>query len=471
MTIPRTLMAPTLLPAQKYTRYLLPGFLSAFFLFLSFSPFTFAQDANNDAEYARDAIWVIDIHGAIGPVTMDHFSRGLETAVEHDARFVVLRMDTPGGLDKSMRDIIKNILSSPIPIVTYVAPNGARAASAGTYILYASHIAAMAPATNVGAATPVAVGSPAGSPPTGEGEPEQVPSEDSMKNKMINDAVAYIVSLAELRDRNKEWAAAAVKGAESISAPEALAKNVINLVAEDLEGLLQQLHDYKVALAQGEVTLQTENAATVYYEADWRNKFLAVITDQSIAYILLLIGIYGLVLEFYSPGTIGPGVIGAICLLIAMYALQMLPINYVGVALILLGLGLMVAEAMAPSLGILGLGGVVSFVIGSIILVDTKFPAYQIAMPVILAFTTISVVFMIVIVSMLLRIRRKASVSGMEAFVGKRATVEEIYNGKPKIRLEGELWYVTCDEPLQLNDRVEVVQAKDVVLDVKKIAS
>lgn len=469
MTFLLTLKARTCSSAQKRGRYPLRAFLSVFFLFVSFSHFAFGQDADNDAEYAQDAVWVIDIDGAIGPATTDHFSRGLETAVEHDARFVVLRMDTPGGLDKSMRDIIKNILSSPIPVIIYVAPNGARAASAGTYIMYACHVAAMAPATNVGAATPVAMGSPAGSPPKSEDETEQAPSGDPMKDKMINDAEAYIVGLAELRDRNKEWAAAAVRGAESISASQALKKNVINFVAADLEDLLSQLHGYKVAIAQGEVTLQTKNAQTVFYEADWRSKFLAAITDPSIAYILLLIGIYGLVLEFYSPGTIGPGVIGAICLLIAMYALQMLPINYVGIALILLGLGLMVAEAMAPSFGILGLGGVVSFVIGSIILVDTEFPAYQIAMPVILAFATISVVFMIVVVSMLLRIRRKTSVSGMEAFVGKQAIVEEIYNGKPKIRLEGELWYVTCDKPLQLNDRVEVIQAKDVVLEVKKI--
>lgn len=458
--------------AKKSRRGLFPvNCAQTFFLsslvVVFFSSVSIAAHAQ-ESDYPPDAVWVVDIDGAIGPATVDHFTRGLERAVDHSAKFVVLRMDTPGGLDKSMRSIIQSILSSPIPVVTYVAPNGARAASAGTYILYASHVAAMAPATNVGAATPVTIG-PGGNTGKEDDDAGGESPADPMKEKMVNDAVAYITSLAELRDRNKEWAEAAVRGAESLSASQALEKNVIDLIADDLDGLLAKLDGHTVETKVGEVTLQTDDVEVVHYEADWRSQFLAVITDPSIAYILLLIGIYGLVLEFYSPGTIGPGVIGAICLLLGMFALQMLPINYVGVALILLGLGLMVAEALVPSFGILGFGGIVAFIIGSVILIDTDIPAFQIALPVILAFAAVSVGFMIIVLGMLLRIRRKTSVSGMESLVGRQAVVEQVYNDEPKVRLEGELWYVQCNEPLQVGDQVEVVGASDVVLEVKKI--
>lgn len=439
---------------------------------LCLSLMAFAAEAdvvNGEEAPAQDAVWVVDVRGGIGPAVAEYFLRGLDRAADHNARLLVLRMDTPGGLDRAMRDIIKGILASPIPVVSYVAPSGARAASAGTYIMYASHIAAMAPATNVGAATPVTIGAPTGSSDKETTDAGAEKSQDTMKHKMVNDAVAYIEGLAELRGRNKEWAAAAVSQAQSASAQEALKKNIINFIATDLTDLLTQLNNYSVSVGDNVIALQTEKVAVVHFKPSWRIKFLATITDPSIAYILLLVGIYGLVLEFYSPGMIGPGVIGAICILIAMYAFQMLPINYVGAALILLGLGLMVTEAMVPSFGLMGIGGIVAFVIGSIILIDTEDPAFQIAKPIILAFATLSAIFMIVVLRILMRIRHKAIVSGIETLLGKTATVEDVYQGQPKIRIDGELWYVTSATSLAINDTVEILRAKDLVLEVKKI--
>lgn len=443
--------------------------LALFILLLIARPDINAATTETATAPALDAIWVIDIRGAIGPAVADHFRRGLEQAQNNNARLLILRMDTPGGLDKAMRDIIKGILASPIPVVSYVAPSGARAASAGTYIMYASHIATMAPATNIGAATPVAIGAPAGGPNQEKSDSEGGAKQDSMKQKMVNDAIAYIEGLAELRGRNKEWAVAAVQSAQSVSAQEALKKNIINLVATDLTDLLTQLNNYSVTVQGKETVLHTEAVAVVYYQANWRSKFLATITDPSIAYILLLIGFYGLVLEFYSPGMIGPGVVGSISLLIALYALQLLPVNYAGVALILLGLGLMVAEAMVPSFGLMGFGGIVAFIIGSIILIDTEEPAFQIAKPIIFAFSTLSIIFMTIILSLLMRIRKKDSTTGMETFLGKTARVESIYKEQPKIRIDGELWYVNSEEPLAINDLVEVTEAKDMVLKVRKL--
>ncbi|HEX5678988.1 MAG TPA: nodulation protein NfeD [Alcanivorax sp.] len=298
---------------------------------------------------------VMDLKGAIGPAVSDGFVRALEDANRAGAALFVLRLDTPGGLDKSMRTMIQAILDSEVPVATYVSPSGSRAASAGTYILYASHVAAMAPATNLGAATPVQLGgveppAPAG----GEAEPPAQDSASALRRKQINDAVAYIRGLAELRGRNADWAERAVREAVSLTAAEAEAQNVIDLVAQDLDALLAELDGF--ALHDGG-TLALTDYRLVEVERDWRTHFLAVITDPSIAYILMLVGIYGLILEFSNPGFGIPGVLGAICLLLALYALQMLPVSYVGLALIVLGIGLMVAEGLSPSFGVLGVGG------------------------------------------------------------------------------------------------------------------
>ncbi len=317
--------------------------------------------------------------------------RGLEQARNEDAALVILRMDTPGGFDTSMRHIIQAILGSPVPVVSYVAPSGARAASAGTYISYASHVAAMAPGTNLGAATPVRVGGPQ-SPPerrnhcrrrmngkAARREGTAAPGEPSAaERKMESDARAYIRGLAQMRGRNVAWAEKAVTEAASLPADDALRENVIDLVADDVPGLLIKLDGREVTL-QARRRLETSGLVVQPLKPDWRTEFLAIITNPNVAYILMLIGIYGLLFEFYSPGLVGPGVIGGICLLLALYAFHVLPVDYTGLALTALGVALMAAEVFLPSFGILGIGGIAAFVIGSIMLMDTDVPGFTIA--------------------------------------------------------------------------------------------
>jgi len=420
---------------------------------------------------AADA-WQIDIDGPIGPATADHMVRGLEQARDAGAPFVILRMDTPGGLDTAMRDMIKAMLAADIPLVTYVAPGGARAASAGTYILYASHVAAMAPGTNLGAATPVQISSP-GMPqmPAEDKKPEEEAAPQAgtpMEKKMVNDAVAYIQSLAQMRGRNAEWAERAVREGASLSAEDALAKGVIEIIAADRAELLRALDGREVLVGETRQTLQTEGQGVYTHPVDWRSEFLAVITNPNVAYILMLVGIYGLLLEFYNPGVGLPGVTGAICLLLALYAFQALPVSYAGVALILLGIALMTAEAFAPSFGVLGLGGIGAFVFGSIMLMDTEVPAYQLALPMILAVAAFSAGLLVFVLGMLMRARHQVVVSGREHLRGAVATVESVRDGRAWVRLEGELWSAQSDEPLAADDRVTVDAVDGVTLRVHK---
>jgi membrane-bound serine protease (ClpP class) len=308
---------------------------------------------------------VLDIGGPIGPATADYVERSFDKAIAEQADLIVLRMDTPGGLADSMRVIIQKILAAPVPVVGYVAPSGARAASAGTYILYACNIAAMAPGTNLGAATPIQIGgaSLAQTPSEDEpAEPEAKPGKPGLEDKMVNDAVAYIRSLAQLRGRNADWAEKAVREAASLSASEALSADVIDLISADLNDLLAKIDGRKVEVGSQERTIETASAVVMTLEPDWRTELLGLITNPNVAYILMLIGIYGIILEFYNPGMVFPGVTGAISLLLALYAFQVLPVSYAGLALIGLGLALMVAEMMVPSFGTLGLGGIVAFV-------------------------------------------------------------------------------------------------------------
>lgn len=429
---------------------------------------------------AGGKVWLIDISGAIGPATSDHVVQHLEKAAENHVEAVILRMNTPGGLDKAMREIIREILSSPVPVISYVAPQGSRAASAGTYILYASHIAAMAPATNLGAATPVQIGGMPSLPePDAKGDQEKdakpaepgenIPSsQQAMRNKVVNDATAYIRGLAELRGRNMDWAEKAVKEGVSLTASEALEKNVIDVIAADEQSLLDQVTGKVVNIAGSEVTLETAGAVVELIEPNWRSRFLGVITDPNVAYILLIIGFYGLVLEFSNPGMGAGGIIGGVCLLLGLYALQLLPISYSAFALLLLGLGLMIAEAFTPAFGMLGLGGLIAFIIGSIMLMDTELPGFQIALPIILAFAAVSFGLLVIVVNLLFKSRLKEVVTGVSTLEGKLAKVVRNEQGRLLVNIQGELWRASCDTPLALGETVKVAGVDGLTLKVQR---
>jgi len=407
--------------------------------------------------------------GAIGPASADYLHRGFAKAAELHAQLVVIEMDTPGGLDTSMRAIVQDILASPVPVATFVAPKGARAASAGTYILYASHIAAMAPATNLGAATPVAIGGGPDAAPEKSDQRGEAPTStaQTLARKQRQDAQAYIRGLAQLRGRNAEWAEKAVREAASLSAEEAKKLKVIDLIADDVPQLLKALDGRKLALAGGEATLATAGAELVDYQPDWRSRLLAVITDPSVAYILLLIGMYGLLFEFYNPGMVAPGVVGTICLLLALFAFQLLPVSYAGLALIVLGIGLLVAEHFAPGFGVLGFGGIVAFVIGSVMLIEPGSAGYRIPWSLIAVMTIASASLLLAALGLVVRSRRRPVVSGREEMIGASGEVVDASGGFA--RIHGELWKVRASSPLERGARVRVVGIEGLVLAVEAL--
>uniref|UniRef100_UPI003F4AC136 NfeD family protein n=1 Tax=Sedimenticola selenatireducens TaxID=191960 RepID=UPI003F4AC136 len=428
------------------------------------------------------ALWMLKLDGTVGPSTADYLVRGLEQAAGSGAAAVMLRINTPGGLDSSMRDMVAAVLASPIPVICHVAPGGARAASAGTFLLYSCHIAAMAPATNLGAATPVSIGAPLTPAPGGEspkpeaggdaaGDDKQAApaSKSAMERKVTNDAVAYIRSLAELRGRNADWAEKAVREGASLSAARALEMGVIDLVAADTEALLTALRDKHIKIGSREISLDLVTAPRVVHNPDWRSEFLAVITNPNVAYVLMLIGLYGLIFEFSNPGFGLPGILGATCLLVALYAFQILPISYAGLGLMLLGVGLIAAEVMMPSFGVFGVGGLIAFVVGSIMLMDTEIPAYQVAMPVIVALSVMTGVLLFVILSMAMRAHRRPRVFGAESVINQCATIERVSADQVMARLEGELWSVRCTDPLVVGDRVRVRAMDGLTLVVDKL--
>jgi membrane-bound serine protease (ClpP class) len=391
----------------------------------------------------------LDVRGVIGPATADYLTRALTSARDRDAALVILRMDTPGGLDTSMREIVRAILASPVPVATFVAPAGARAASAGTYILYASHLAAMAPGTNLGAATPIQLGGPpqpmdgGGKEDGSRGEGRSGPA-DAHSAKAVNDAVAYIRGLARLHGRNADWAERAVREAASLPAEEALDQGVIEIVARDLDALLRQANGRTVRLGSGaSITLDTTGLTVVPVEPNWRTRLLAVITDPNIALVLMLIGIYGIIFEFMNPGMVAPGVIGAIALLLGLFALNTLPISYAGVALVLLGIGFLIAEAFVPSFGALGLGGAVALGFGAVIMIDSDAAvpaAFRVAPEVAGAVVIASAAFSFLVLGAAVRARRRAVVTGAEGLIGSVGEVIRADARSGWVHVQGETW-------------------------------
>ncbi len=432
------------------------------------------------AASAAGTATVLAIQGAIGPATARYVVHGIAAAHASGSRLVVLELDTPGGLDSAMRDIIQAILASDVPVASYVTPQGARAASAGTYILYASHIAAMAPATNLGAATPVPIGgeSPAApaplpggadapkpgsatGPPKPAGEP---PSGGAMERKVVNDAVAYIRSLAELRGRNAEWAESAVRGAASLSATQALHEKVIDLIAQDVPDLLARIDGREVRVADRTVKLATRTLALVQVRPDWRTQLLAVITHPTVAYGLMLIGIWGLLLEGYNPGAVLPGVAGSICLLIALFAFQVLSVNYAGLALVAVGVGMIIAEFFFPTYGSLGIGGLIAFVVGSLILFDSDTPGLQVGRSVIAAIATAGGLIIAGIVYLATRAMRRPVATGAQAMIGASAEVVADFSGRGRVRFGGELWNARSAAALRAGEQARIVKVEGLTL-------
>ena len=473
------------------------------------------DDADETETQAADPglALVITIDDAIGVATAEFFIDSLKTAQERKASILVLELDTPGGLLEPMRDMIKEILASDVPVAVYVTPNGARAASAGTYILYASHVAAMSKATTLGAATPVSMGSAgiaAGLPsaptllqaeePSGEGESAAAdgdeassdsdqessaeedgaqsdsdeeedgeedadsagdPNAEAMQRKIINDSVSYIRSLARQRGRNADWAEQAVREGVTLEATEAVEMNVADFIADDVNDLLEKADGREVDLDGAVTTLNTADATIERLEPDWRTRLLSILTNPSVAYLLVIVGLYGLLLEGYNPGSLVPGIVGVICLLLAAYALSVLPVNYAGLALMVLGVGLIIAESLTPSFGVLGLGGVAAFVVGSIILFDTGVPGFEAPVRLIAGVGLAAALLMLGLVAVLARSRQRPVVSGRKGLVGRRAVALEDFEGAGPVLVQGERWQASTPSPVTRGQEL-YVQSVDV---------
>ncbi|CAD6519449.1 hypothetical protein LMG27952_01147 [Paraburkholderia hiiakae] len=437
---------------------------------------------------ASPPVVVMTVNGAIGPASADFIVRSLERAARERAPLAILELDTPGGLDTSMRQIIKAILASPVPVAAFVAPGGARAASAGTYIVYASHFAAMAPGTNLGAASPVQLGvggggGPAGGPAglpeaaSGASAPRADDNASTEARKVMHDSAAYIRGLAQLRGRNAAWGERAVREAVSLSDEEARDQHVIDLIAQDPADLARQLDGRTVTTTAGTLRLATAHAPLEVVTPDWRNRFLSIIADPNVALILLTIGVYGLFFEFANPGFVLPGIAGATCLLVGLFAMQLLPVSYAGLGLVLLGLACLIAEAFLPTFGVLGFGGIVAFAIGALMLMDTGAPGYGIPIPLIAGLALGGAAFVAVVSSVALRARRRPVVTGAEAMVGAIGEViDEGLQPDPRpghaalstgwARVHGERWHVACATPLAAGSRVRVSSRSGLTLTV-----
>ncbi|MCZ6809754.1 MAG: nodulation protein NfeD [Proteobacteria bacterium] len=425
---------------------------------------------------------LLDLEGAIGVTTAEFIIGGIEEAEDRGAELVIIRMDTPGGLVSPMRDIVKAILGSDVPVATYVSPGGARADSAGTYILLASHIAAMAPTTHLGAATPVALGG--GWPGDKDGADDKDDSDDdeesdekeeknatdsgsAMDKKVMNDAIAYIRSLAEAHGRNADWAEKAVTEAATLTATEALENNVIDLIVANQAELLQKINGREIKVNDRTVVLETESIEVETLEPSWRLKVLSTIASPEVALLLLMIGIYGLLFEGYNPGAVVPAVAGVICLLLAAYALQVLPVNYAGLALIIVGIVLIVAEALVPSFGALGIGGIVAFIFGAIMMFDSDIPGFGISVTFVVGLAVVAGLFLLWLVSYLVRLRRRGAVSGRASIIGGSATAMQSFTGEGKVWLEGEAWAAVSKVPVEKDQEVVVRSMDGLTLEVE----
>lgn len=408
---------------------------------------------SNDGQTA-EPVPMISIEGAIGPALAAHVAEGLSAAAERNTRLVLIRLDTPGGLDSAMRRINAAILSSPVPVVCWVGPAGARAASAGTYILYACHLSLMAPGTNLGAATPIALGQ------TLEGP---------AKDKAVNDAAAYIRSLANLRGRNAEWADQAVREAKSLAAAQAAELHVVDGLAESPQDVLSVVHGRTVTINGQTREIHSRGLMVEPQVPSLRTRVLSIITTPEVAYLLMLAGIYGILFELMNPGVVFPGVIGAISLLLGLYALNLLPVNYAGIGLVLLGIGLMAAEAFVPSFGILGMGGAVAFALGSLMVFDTGVPGYRLPFGVVIGATLVTAAVAIAGLAAAIRSRHGRAVSGGEALIGSTGTVEDWRAGKGRVHLCGETWEAIGHAALVKGQAIRVVGREGLILIVERI--
>ncbi|AUD77845.1 serine protease [Kangiella profundi] len=461
-------------------------YIALYFLLLCFS----AQQVHSAETNSSKRAMQLTLDGSVNPAIAHFLVQNIEEAAEQDYQLIIIKMNTPGGLDLAMRDIIRVILSSPIPVATYVYPPGSRAASAGTYILYASHVSAMAPATNLGAATPVSIGGmplpdesqqPEQSKPSDNNQegsdtskdqakksptPSSTSNKSAMEKKVINDAEAYLRSLADYHGRNIDWVRNAVREGESLSSSEALEIGVIDLIAENPQQLLTMIDGKSVRLPNRQAQIDTKGMTIEVIEIDWKTKLLSIISDPNIAYILLIIGIYGLIFEGYNPGTFIPGVIGAICLLLAFYALQIMPVNYVAAGLLVLGIALLVVEAFAPSFGILGVGGIIAFILGSFLLFNEPETGMAIAMPILIFVTIVSVILLSFVLSLAIRARNRPVVTGTDEMLSEIGVVEHDFEDKGWIKIHGEIWKARSSQPLKAGQQVKVVAVNDLDLDV-----
>ncbi len=433
---------------------------------------------------------LLDIEGALGVATAEYIIGGIEQAEEQGANLVIIRMDTPGGLVSPMRDIVQAILGSDVPVVTYVSPGGARADSAGTYILLASHIAAMAPTTHLGAATPVSLTGDDLSPgkdkdPESTTEEESDPSEETtedtdtgddegssstaMERKVLNDSISYIRGLAEAHGRNADWAEDAVRHAATLTATEALEMNVIDLIADNRAELLKAIDGREVKVKNKSFTIDADELTVEKIEPSWRLKILNTIASPEIAILLLMVGLYGLLFEGYNPGAILPGVAGVICLLLAAYALQVMPVNYAGLALIIVGLILIVAEAFVPSFGALGLGGIVALIFGSIMMFDSGIPGFGISISFVVGLALIAGLFLLWLISYLVKLRKRGAVSGRESIVGGTGTATAAFSGNGYVWVAGESWAAHSDSPIEKDQEIRVRAMRGLVLDVEPV--